>query len=308
MALPNSSYTQISAVTRKFFIPKLIDNIYDSNVLFHKLKKKKKSFDGGLNIVQPILYAKNAAASSYNGADTLNITDNDQNTAATFELKQYHVPINITKRDELQNMGKAQVIDFVRAKVEDAEKSLADLMGTHVFNAGTVANDLVGLRLMCAGTGYSYGGISKTDNSWWRGNVDSTTTALTLASLGSVFSLAKIGNDTPNIIVTTDAIFEDYNNLLQPQQRYADSKEADAGFNNLLYKGVPIMADSHCPDYHLFMLNEEYISLYVHPKEDFRFEDFIKPVNQNVKVGHIYWMGALVGSSPRMQAMMTALA
>lgn len=308
MALPNSSYSQLTAISRKFFIPKLIDNVYDSNTLFARIRKKKKSFDGGTKIVQPLLYAKTSAAGSYNGADTLNTTDNDQNTAAEFDLKQYYASINITRRDELLNQGKAQVIDLVRSKVENAEKKMADQLGDAIFNTGTTANELIGLRLMCQGTGYTYGSISKTTYSWWRGQVDSSTTTVSLSALGTQLAAAKIGNDKPSVMITTDAIFEDVNNLLQPQQRYQDPKMADAGFRSLMVRGIPILEDSHCPDNHLFMLNEDYIHLYVHPKEDFRFEPFRKPTNQNVSVAQIFWMGALTGSNCRMQAMFTALA
>ena len=54
MALSDS----VSALTREKFIPVLVDNIYNSNVLCLKLLKNAEKLDGGKNIVIPVEYAK----------------------------------------------------------------------------------------------------------------------------------------------------------------------------------------------------------------------------------------------------------
>lgn len=78
------SYDQINAITQKKFIPKLQDNIFDSNVLYSRMKKGEsyKKIDGGERIIVPLEYAQTTAAGTYAGADTLSTTDNDIFTAA----------------------------------------------------------------------------------------------------------------------------------------------------------------------------------------------------------------------------------
>jgi hypothetical protein len=85
MALP---YTQLSAVTHSKFIPKMVDNIFDSDPLLQRAKDRGwyTSCDGGKDINQPLLYATTTAAGSYNPTDTLDTTDNEQFTARLWPL------------------------------------------------------------------------------------------------------------------------------------------------------------------------------------------------------------------------------
>jgi hypothetical protein len=304
---PNANYDNISAITQELYMKKLVDNVFDSNALFQRWRKGNVDIqDGGTKIVQPLLYAKSTAVGWYSGADTFTTSSNVKRTAAEFEWKQSQASITITGIDEIKNNGTAAIIKHVEAEVKTAELTLADYLGTAIFNDGTTPKSLLGLRLMIAATG-TYGGIAKGTYSWWQGNV-STETVLTLPLMQALHGDAKVDGDQPTVWVTTQDIFDDYANLLQPQQRFQDSKTADGGFENLLYKGKPIIVDSHCPDYHMFALNEKYISFVIAKSRNFRFDPFIKTVNQDASVAHIYFAGALVCSNPRMQAMFTSIA
>lgn len=62
MAVPNSNYDQLSAITQKYFVPKLQDNIFVSIPLLNRLIKKGKKLSGGTSIVVPLGYAANASS------------------------------------------------------------------------------------------------------------------------------------------------------------------------------------------------------------------------------------------------------
>ena len=302
------TYGEISAITEKYFMPKLVDNIFTSNVLLQRARKKwMKKQDGGERIMVPVMYATTSASGWYSGADTLDTTANDQITSAEFLWKQAYSSITISRIDELKNSGKSAMINFVKSKVQVAEKTLANNIGTGLYNAGTDADAIVGLQLAVDSTG-TYGGISRTDYSWWAAQEDSTTTALSISGMESLYGDCTIGNDKPSILVSDQDIFDDFFDILQPQQRFQDSKTADAGFTNLLFRGTPFVVDNKCPASHLFMLNEDYLSLCIHSKEDFRFEPFQKPLDQNVSSAKIYFAGALTCSNCRMQGKMNAIA
>jgi hypothetical protein len=149
--------------------------------------------------------------------------------------------------------------------------------------------------------------IAQSTYSWWNAQKNTSTTTLTLSALQTQYNAATIDNDKPDMLVGTRAVYNSYYNLLQPQQRFMDSKLADAGFESLLFQGAPFVADSHAPASHLFLLNSKYISLCVHPDEDFRFEPFLKVTSQNIKVAKIYWSGNLTFSNLRLCGMFTAL-
>jgi hypothetical protein len=91
------------------------------------------------------------------------------------------------------------------------------------------------------------GGIDPQRNySWWASKEENTSTALTLAQMSSLYNSVSVGNDHPDLLLTTQTLFEKYEALLQPQLRYTDTKTADAGFQNLLFKAAPVMYDVHC--------------------------------------------------------------
>lgn len=302
------TYTQISAITRKKFIPKMVDNIFDSNPLLQRWKKGEvySSVDGGTSIIQPLNYATNSAGGWYSGADTLDTTDNETITAADYAWYQMYDNISITRKDELMNSGDSQVLKFVKEKVKIAEQTGMDRMGTAIYNAGTTTNAIVGLRAI-VNTSSTIGGISQTSYSWWQAQLDSSTTTLTIAAMQSRMSACRIGSDRPNVITCNSDNYDRYYLLLQPQQRFQDAETAKGGFASLMFNGVPVIDDSHCPTSYMFFLNEKYLRLWYHKDENFRFEDFIKPTNQNVKVGKIYWMGAFGSSNNRMHGALSAI-
>ena len=302
------TYDQISAITEKKFIPKLYDNIFDSDPLLQRLKKKSyMKLDGGTQIIVPLNYAQTTASGWYSGAETLSTTDNDQITGAAYDWKQFYANISISRRDELVNSGDSQIVNFVKSKTQIAEKTLIDKLGDGIYSDGTDTKSIIGLQVQ-VDAGNTVGGIAQGTYSWWQSQENSSTTTLTMAALQTFDTALSINNDAPTVIMATRANYNRYYALLQPQQRFTDSDTAKGGFASLMFNGKPFIAGSKVPTSHVFFLNEQYLHLCVHKDEDMRFEPFQKPVNQNVKVAKIYWMGALASSNCRMQGKYTAVA
>ena len=302
------TYDQINAITEKKFIPKLVDNIFDSDPLLQRLKKKSYvKLDGGTSIVQPLNYALTTASGWYSGAETLSTTDNEVITAAEYSWKQLYANITISRIDELKNMGDSQVVNFVKSKTQIAEKTMIDLLGDGIYSAGSDAKSIIGLRVV-VDAGNTVGGIAQGTYSWWQSQEDASTTTLTMAALQTMHTTLTINNESPTIIVATRANYNRYYALLQPQQRFMDSDTAKGGFQNLMFNGIPFIAASKCPTSHIFMLNENYLKLWYHKDENMRFEPFQKPVNQNVRLAKLYWAGAFGTDNARMHGKMTAVA
>jgi hypothetical protein len=301
------TYDQISSITEKKFLPKLVDSIFDSNPLLKRAKEKfYEKVDGGERIIVPLNYAQTTATGWYSGAETLSVTASEEITAAEYTWKQLYANIIISGVDERKNAGDAQILNLVKQKTMIAEKTMSDQLGTGLYSAGTNAKSIVGLGSII-GTANTVGGISQSSYSWWQGQVDSTTTTLSLAAMQTLFNLCSIDNDTPSIIPTTRTLYNLYYGLLQPQQRFMDKNSASAGFSTLMFNGVPVIVDSHATASNLFMLNEKYLHLFVHKDCDFAFEPFQKPVNQDVKSAKILWMGAFGSSNNRMHGKLSAI-
>jgi len=302
------SLNQINAITQKKFLPKLYDNIFDSNVLLSEMKKGNgyRKIDGGERIVVPLEYAQTSAAGTYSGTDVLSTTDSEVFTGAEFVWKQYYANISIAGIDKLKNSGESQVIDFVKAKVKNAERTLAQQLGDGLYSSGSDAKALVGLRV-AASTSNTVGGISQTDYSWWRPQLNTTTTTMSLPALKTGYESAVVDNEKPTIITSSRALHSIYWGLLQPQQRFVDKDRANAGFDNILFQGTPWFADSKAPGSHVFMLNQEHFFLTVHREADMKFIPFVRPINQDVESAKVLWAGALCYSNLRLLSVFTGL-
>jgi hypothetical protein len=310
MAVTNSldsNLTAISSITRKYFIPKLADNINDSNVALMKIRKE--SVDGGDDIRQPVRYAR-GTQENYSGTSLLDTSYIEKKTALIFNWKQKNFPIVISGLDELKNAGNAKVIDHVRSEVQAAQEDAEDSFATGLYSAGTDALEIDGARVWLS-TSNTYGGIDQSSYSWLQAQIDSTTTTISLAKMQERYEACKQkGKGAPDLITTTETEFNKVWGLIQPQQRFSDGDTAKAGFKNLMFNGAIFSEDSYCPSGHMVFWTLANVCLKSHGKRKFpgMFIDFERPYNQDVRVAHIRWAGNLVCDQPRKQGAFTALA
>lgn len=132
-----------------------------------------------------------------------------------------------------------------------------------------------------------------------------TDTALTIADMAHVYNLASRGSDAPDFAIGGQRVFEKYESLLTPQLRFEDSKTADGGFQNLLFKTCPIMFDVNMVDYtvnsqacnDLLFLNSKYIKLVGHKSKWFSNTPFKVAPNQDARYAQILCYGNLTISN-----------
>lgn len=311
------SLGQLDAITQRAYIPVLQDNVFGSNPLFVFLMRKGKKLRGGSSIVQPVTLTKNSTAMSYQGVETLNTAYQEEDSAAEFNWAQYAATVQISGFDEARNDGEAAVINIVSSKVQNAGAALRDKLGTDLQLDGTGNNgkNIIGLAAAIddstnVGT---YGNISRTTYTNWRAVYSANGgagRALTLNLLQTQWGSASIDNTRPNLIVTTQDVFNKYNSLLQPNLRYADSKLADMGFPNLFYNGRPFVVDQKVQTSavdKLWGLNTNFLDLYFHSKRFFKWVPFQTREDRDAIIGKILVMLQLVCSQPRTQFQLTDL-
>jgi hypothetical protein len=81
-----------------------------------------------------------------------------------------------------------------------------------------------------------------------------------------------------------------------------------AGFVTLKYKNADVLYDgnSGIPVNHMYFINTNYFELVVHQDADLEVMDDMRPVNQDGSVTPILWMGNLVCSNRKLQAVIKA--
>ena len=307
----NSNFDALLSTTLANYRSTLTDNVFTARPLTFKLMEKGRirMLNGGTKIVEPLIYGQNDTVGSYSGFDTIALTPQTGISAAEYEWKQYAASISMSGIEEAKNNGEQEIINLLEAKIMQAEESLREGFNQMFFADGTGngGKDWNGLANLVEATG-SVGGIDPADsgNSFWASYEENTSTALTLAQMSTAYNSVSVGNDHPDVLLTTQTLFEKYEGLLQPQLRYTDAKTADAGFQNLLFKAAPVMYDVHCPSGVFFFLNSKYITLVGHSGKWFQQTEFIRPEDLDARYALIMCYGNMTLRNRAKQGKLTA--
>jgi hypothetical protein len=301
----NDNFDALLSTTLDNYRPRLEDNVFTARPLTYWLNSKDRirKEPGGAKIVVPVMYAQNSTAGSYSGYDTIDITPQEGISAAQYDWKQYGATVAINGLEEAQNRGEAQIINLLESKIMQAEETIAEQMDEMLFSDGTgnSGKDFLGLEHFVSDdpTTGVVGGIDRSDgdNAWWRNHVNDDAVDLDLGDMGNAYNSVSRGNDSPDFIITTQELFEAYEALLNPHLRFTDSKTADGGFQNLLFKTAPVVFDVYTPAGVVYFLNSKYIKLTAHSDVWFKTTPFVKPNNQDARYSQILCYGNLVVSN-----------
>jgi hypothetical protein len=303
-------YSQLQSITQEFIVPKLVDNVFNKYSILERLRKRlNKVQDGGEYIKQPIIYAKKTSVGTYDGWDTVLTAVNDSLNAVTFNWGHYYCNMGISKTDELANYGKQKIISLLTAEGQVAELTLADTMTTDLFASGAVTNGFDGFVQMIGTTG-EFGGISSSDTSVWASSVDSSSTVMTLGALQGKFGDVTYGQETPTLIISNQDCFDKYWQLLEvkPEFRVQDKN------GSLKFRSADWIVDKACggtgsgtADNQILFINENFVEFYVHPADNFKVGDWMKPINQEGRICRITFTGQLGTSNRRMHGKFTTI-
>ena len=309
MVAANSNFDNLLTTTLANYRSTLTDNIFTARPLTYKLMEngRIRMLNGGTKIVEPLIYGTNSTVGSYSGYETLSLTPQEGISAAEFEWKQYAASIAISGIEEAKNNGEQEIINLLEAKIMQAEESMRESFNQMFFADGTgnSSKDWNGLGNLVE-SGNTVGGINSSTYSWWASKEDNDAVALSLADMSSLYNNVSVGNDHPDLLLTTQTLFEKYEALLQPNLRYTDTKTADAGFQNLLFKAAPVMYDTGCTAGVFFFLNSKYLTLCGHSAKWFQQTEFIRPEDLDARYALIMCYGNLTVRNRAKQGKLTA--
>jgi hypothetical protein len=309
MVAANSNFDNLLTTTLANYRSTLTDNVFTARPLTYKLMEggRIRMLNGGTKIVEPLIYGQNSTVGSYSGYETLALTPQEGISAAEFEWKQYAASIAISGIEEAKNNGEQEIINLLEAKIMQAEESMRESFNQMFFADGTgnSSKDWNGLGNLVE-AGNTVGGINSGTYTWWASKEENTSAALTLAQMSSLYNSVSVGNDHPDLLLTTQTLFEKYEALLQPNLRYTDTKTADAGFQNLLFKAAPVMYDVHCTAGVFYMLNSKYLTLVGHSGKWFSQTSFISPEDVDARYALIMCYGNLTVRNRAKQGKLTA--
>lgn len=333
----------------------MFDQIFKDSAFLAALREKGavQKQNGGERIRAPLMYEGNSTVKSYSGEETLDTTLQDGITTAFYEWRELGGTIGITRKEERQNSGEAAILNLLQAKIQQAQMQMRETLNTQLiqgtvssatFVPGNSAKDLYPLGYFFRKvnstdptTGGNVGNISGSTYSWWRhqtavadsGSVDtgnafalsvSTYAGLKVALKRMYNHCSKGSGGSPNLIVADQSTFETYENALDTQVRYTDTKMADMGFDNIKLRGATMIWDELVPSIDTgevgsasgatgtaFFLNTNFYKLVIDSQTDIVTTPFVEPENQTVKTAKILFMGNAVCSNMRKNGVLYAI-
>ncbi len=318
----STQYNELTYVTRRAFIPKLVVQLYNSTPLMAALIANSQSASGGVSqVTVPVQGAQfvNAQWSDYSGS--FNQPSVQQGAFnAEFNLKLMIAPVPFLGMEGAVQQDHA-VIPLIEARMNDATNVMMDAMATALYNNTTNTQQFIGLPAAVSNsnpTAGNYGNIDRTAYAWWQskqyaaGAVNPTRQNVLQYISGTV----KNGAEVPSFGVcgfgTWTLLAQDYvgqeQYVITPGSGFdADGNGPQAAFRALMVAGVPIYPDPYCPEGTLYLLNTNYLSLYIHDQGSFVFTGFEStlPNWQIGYVGAVLMIAELVSTKPKSMTKVT---
>ena len=290
--------------------PTIIDNIFTGTPFLAALRMQGmvQMLNGGLEIIRGIRFSSNTTAGSFDAFDILDTTPQENETSARYPWAQEAATIAIAWTQEMKNQGEGRLVDIVDVKADDAGDTLRDTLNAHLLGNQPAAGskDPISIEELIdiAPTAQppraaSIGNINQADNAFWR-NQQLNGGAFAVADMNQMWNDVSDGAEPPTFLLTSQNVFQFYENSQVGMIRYGDSRMGDLGFQSLMYKSRPIIWDPNVANTdRIWYLNGKYMKLCIMRGADFVPQPFVRPDNQAARVSQLLWMGNMVTDNRR---------
>jgi len=278
---------RVTTLTQEVLLPKVVDNVLNSNILAFRLAgnaKPARFFD----IRKSIKYQNSGTASSFASLDTFTATQLDTKVKMIYDMRAVRQPVAISGMEAVANnaTSEAKKTDLIIESLEETEQELIDFFGGLLYSTGTGNSnkDPLGIGAIVddgsdVGT---LGGLSRTTYPVLNATRTASGGTLALAKLATLYTAISSGSGktTPTLMISDEATWDFYEQLLTPQVResysftgyYSVGRTGGAvkgealkgvqGFVALSYKGMPWVRDEKATAGNVFLLNENFLDWY----------------------------------------------
>lgn len=290
------------------------DNIYDGSPFWFWLRDqgKLRTEEGGRFITEPVRYA--IGTSQYVGkGGTVDMNDQEFLTISNWDWRYLIGPMVRFGVDDQKNRGKAQIINFASAKLENTRDGMADKLEDDLCGAQSGLS-INGLRDIVAddptASSTTCGGIDPNIYTWWR-NQTQNMTGISYATQGLNYMRTMYNNcgknmrrEYPDLILSDQTTYERYDDTVLEQKRVVNQKLADAEFENIVYRGTPMVWTASLSQ-RMYMLNTRYMWFCYDPLYNFEMTEWKSIPNQvNDRAAQIVLAGNLITNRRRVHGVM----
>lgn len=344
------AFTNRVLTTTAFKImPRVVDTVLNSNVLLTRMLSATKKWKGE-TLKFPVKLTTNTTGTSFSGFDQFATTSSQTRNLLAFNPAFYQITIALPL-DELSvnAVDETKVIDLIDVECASSAQDMADALGTIFYSDGTGngGKDPLGTTALVddGTTVASIGGLSRSTNTTLKGTVTASSGVISLAKMSTLYNAITSGSMKPTLGLALPAVFNFYEQLLQPQERIVKDVStvksqgrldkpgqgftSGTGFTGLFFKGFPLLADEKSTAQQLMFINEDFMDFYALPVAmtdpikykfvidgndyntplglGFSWSGWIKPVNSAAVVGHVYLGGQFITNNPKRHGRLTGI-
>lgn len=302
-----------------------VDIIYDATPLTHFLMKSGnvKTQVGGKSLIQRLIYGKNTNTKFVSKGEQIVIEKQEIATQATYHWKHGASHMKRYWQDDQMNAGSAQIADMVEEDIMVAKAGIVDTLERIFLSATQNPLEPNSLNTIISKTPNSdtdlVGGLCGKTYPMWQNRVKAsdglaavvllkeTANLLNTCSRGGAGDAA--GNDKPNLILTSQFVYELYQQEIISMLKLAPTDET-IPFPNVSYKGTSIMWSPSCDEDEKTarFLNTKYLKMVIDPTYHLKLGAWEKiPNTVNDRVAFIPLVMNLTCSNRAKQGVLTGI-
>lgn len=274
------------ASTYQHMRPDVIDNIFNATPFWYYMKEKNKlkPVSGGRQILDTLEYAENDSVSFIGRGGTVPLNDREFLTNSVWTWHYLVASIVRFGVDDQQNRGKTAILNLAKAKISNAQNSIiSTLESTLCAGAGSNGGAFDGLQHLVQTdptVSSTVGNIPQNTETWWRNKTD-TMSGSSFATNGTAKMRTMVNNcmnnramDRPDLILTTQTVFEFCEDNILDKFQIHDKKLADLGFENIKFKNIPLIWSPSVSAQKMYFLNTRFITFVYDPAVFFDMTDW----------------------------------
>jgi hypothetical protein len=315
--------TELTYVTRRAFVPLMVVQLYNSSPMMASLLANAQTAYGGVSQVSvPVQGAPYVQGQWSDYSGSFNQPAALQGSyLAEADLKLFIVPIPFLGMEAAVQLDHA-VIPLVEARMNDATNVAMDAFSTAIFNNTTNPQAFIGLPgAIDDGTNLAtYENINRTNFPFWNSKRYTATTINPTRQLmlQYIAGVTKNAAEVPSFgvmgfgtwtLLAQDFVGQEVYPVSPGTGFDSDGDRPRSAFRALDIGGVPFYADPYMPEGTLYLVQNNYLNLYVHQNASFAFTGFETTLS-NMQLGYIgavVTIAELVSTKPKSMGVVTGL-
>src|SRR5215475_2987907 len=300
----------VNAISQKYIVPVLGDNVFKPSPVFWGLTRDGKKFGAG-ELVFPEINQEELPGGAYFGDQLLDTSVVDSVQPANQQWRPYRQPIVIPITDVILNRGGAGNLDIIKVKYQTASASFLQKLSRALWHISpqNTSNDIDDIDSWLGQTTNTIAGINRAavQNAFWQpgANVDNGSGPLTPAIAEQAYQAVVWAYDEPDMMIIIQNRYAgfkgQFTQLIRFGQGMQDEEALQVGFrNHFLFNNAIVVPDRFARPNAAYFMNSKYMFPVFHEADYFAVDPFIKPTNQRVIVSTMYLTWQLSNISPRM--------